>query len=82
MVNGLDVFVDTFIIEMENICVAVADNIIDKVLLGEIIRSMLSESEYSEALKLKIIEQLSTAVATDEPATPPNHGPAFYTDLL
>ena len=82
LTNGLDPLVDKFIIEMENISVAVADNIIDKVLLGEIIRSLLSESDYSEALKLKIIERLSTAVATEEPATSPNHGPAFYTDLL
>ena len=33
-VNGLDVFVSKFMIEMENIAVAVADNIIDKELLG------------------------------------------------
>lgn len=56
--NGLDYCVDKFIIEMENIAVHVADNRIDKDLLQEIIGSLLFEDEYSEALKLKIIEAL------------------------
>lgn len=37
VLNGLDVFVDKFIIEMENIAVAVADNLIDKPMLERII---------------------------------------------
>jgi death-on-curing protein len=82
LANGLDGFVDKFIIEMENVAVAVADNIIDKELLREIIGSLLSEPEYSESLKLKIIERLASAQPSDDPADPPNHGPAFYTDLL
>jgi death-on-curing protein len=53
--NGLDVFVTKFIREMENIAVAVADNLIDKVLLEEIIYSLINEEEYNEGLKLKII---------------------------
>ncbi|GAC1419616.1 MAG: hypothetical protein NVS1B13_06550 [Flavisolibacter sp.] len=56
--NGLDIRVSKFIIEMENIAVAVADNYIDKGLLGEIIISILNEEEYSEHLKLEIIAQL------------------------
>ncbi len=55
-INGLDFFVDKFIIEMENIVVDVADNRIDKELLFEIISSLLYEDDYSEELKLKIIE--------------------------
>lgn len=82
LANGLDAFVDKFIIEMENIAVAVADNIIEKELLREVIASLLSEPEYNESLKLKIIERLSAAVPSDEPSQPPNHGPAFYIDLL
>jgi death-on-curing protein len=42
--------------------VAVADNIIDKELLTEIILSLLSEEEYSEELKLKIIATLQTTL--------------------
>jgi len=57
-INGLDYCVDKFIIEMENIAVHVADNRIDKVLLHEIVCSLIFESEYSEALKLKLIEAL------------------------
>src|SRR6478735_8154424 len=46
-INGLDVIVSKFMIEMENIAVAVADNIISKELLGTIIVSILTEQEYS-----------------------------------
>lgn len=56
--NGLGVFVDKFIIEMENIAVSVADNLISKELLGEIIVSLLAEEEFNEQLKLKIIAAL------------------------
>ncbi len=55
-INGLDIFIDKFIIEMENIVVDVADNRIDKDLLFEIISSLLYDDDYSEELKLKIIE--------------------------
>jgi len=57
--NGLDSMVSRFIIEMENIAVHVADNRIDKDLLFEIITSLIYEEDYSEELKLKIIESLS-----------------------
>ena len=55
-VNGYDFIVSKFIIEMENIAVDVADNRVDKVLLSEIIYSILYEYDYSDELKLKIIE--------------------------
>lgn len=57
-VNGLDYCVDKFIIEMENIAVHVADNLIDKDLLHEIVCSLVFEDDYSETLKLKLIEAL------------------------
>jgi death-on-curing protein len=57
-VNGLDVLVSKFIIEMENIAVDVADNRIDKDLLYDIIRSLLNEEDYNEELKLRIISAL------------------------
>ena len=57
-VNGLDALVNNFIIEMENVAVEVADNIIDRELLKEIVTSLLNEEEYNEALKLKIIAAL------------------------
>lgn len=57
-VNGLDMFVNKFIIEMENIAVAVADNLVSKELLKEIIDSLLAEEDFNEPLKLKIIEAM------------------------
>jgi death-on-curing protein len=79
MVNGLDVFADKFIIEMENIAVVVADNLIDKELLQEIIFSIINDKEYSEELKIKIIDSLSRA---DEQAQELNLGSEFYKDLF
>lgn len=54
--NGLDYCVDRFIIEMENISVHVADNRIDKNLLFEIIYSIINEDDFSEELRIKIID--------------------------
>ncbi|GAB3825048.1 hypothetical protein GCM10028895_34200 [Pontibacter rugosus] len=57
-INGIEYCVDKFIIEMENIAVLVADNVIDKDLLREIITSILYQEEYSEEIKLKIIDAI------------------------
>lgn len=54
-INNLDSFVAKFILEMENIVVDVADNIIDRDFLHELISSLIYEDEYSEELKLKLI---------------------------
>jgi death-on-curing protein len=45
-----------FIIEMENTVVDVADNCIDRDLLKEIVTSILYDYDYSEELKMKIIQ--------------------------
>ena len=60
-INGLDVYVTKFIREMENIAVAVADNLIDKDLLQEVIYALINNDEYSEELKLKIIQALTNS---------------------
>ena len=78
-VNGLDIFADKFIIEMENIAVTVADNIIDKELLQEIVASIINEPEYNEELKLKIIHALGQVTPENEPL---NIGVEFYKDLF
>ena len=77
-VNGLDMFIDKFIIEMENISVTVADNIIDKELLYQIITSIINEIEYSEELKLKIIHALSNINEDSQAFT---MGTEFYRNL-
>jgi death-on-curing protein len=56
--NGLDPLVNKFILEMENIAVSVADNLINKELLKEIISSLLTEEDFNESLKLGIITAL------------------------
>lgn len=78
-VNGLDNFVDKFIIEMENIAVTVADNAIDKDLLEEIIFSIINEGDYNEGLKLKLIHALSQVKDDSEAIT---LGSEFYKDLF
>lgn len=65
-INGCDFVVGTFISEMENIAVHVADNRIDKDLLLEIIFSIIYETEYSEELRLKIISAISIDDNTEE----------------
>ena len=77
-VNGLDPIVDKSIIEMENVAVTVADNIIDKSLLADIIASIISEEDHSEELKLKIIHALSGIQEPDEVVA---LGAQFYKDL-
>ncbi len=77
-VNGLDMLVNKFILEMENIAVTVADNIIDKELLQEIITSIITEEDYPEELKLKIIHALQQVNAESEQL---NLGTEFYKDL-
>ena len=54
-INDFSFIVQKFVTELENIVVDVADNVIDKELLEEIITSILYDNEYSENLKLKII---------------------------
>lgn len=53
--NGYDYIIRRFVTAMENIVVWVADNVIHKDLLLEIITSILYEDDYSEVLKLKLI---------------------------
>ncbi|MDD2223492.1 MAG: hypothetical protein PHF42_08660 [Pseudomonas sp.] len=59
--NGFDYLVQRFVIEMVNIVVWVADNVIDKTLLQQIISSILYEDDYSEALKLAMFEAIQEA---------------------
>lgn len=63
--NGLEYCIDKFIIEMENIAVLVADNIIDKEFLKEIIFSILNEEDYNEEIKINLFNGLSNIVKQD-----------------
>ncbi len=59
--NGFDYIVHHFILEMENIAVWVADNVIDKELLHRLITSILYEDEYSESLKLDLYRAIQNS---------------------
>ena len=59
--NGFDYVVKRFVKEMENIAVWVADNVINKDLLFQIISSILYEDDYSEGVKLDIFEAVEAA---------------------
>ncbi len=57
--NGYDYAVSRFVMEMENIAVWVADNVISKDLLMKIIQSLIYEDDYSESIKLAIVDSLN-----------------------
>jgi len=56
--NGYGYISRRFILEMVNIAVYVADNVVKKELLLEIISSLLYEEDYSENLKVVLIEAI------------------------
>ncbi len=64
-INGFDYRVGKFIVEMENIAVAVAEDLIDQEFLLEIITSILYEESYSENLQLRLIDALSRSTPSD-----------------
>lgn len=57
-INGYDYCIEYFMCEMENIVVWVADNKISKDLLKEILVSIIYQDEYSEELKIKILDSV------------------------
>jgi death-on-curing protein len=57
--NGYDYCVDKFVIEMENIVVWLAEGKIKDDLLLELITSIIEEDEYSESLKMKLLEAIT-----------------------
>lgn len=52
--NGYGFIIEKFVLEMENIAVWLAEGKISKELLGELIKSLIFEEEFSEGLKLKL----------------------------
>lgn len=58
-INGYIYMLGRFIREMENISIHLAAGKIDRELLKDIIESLIYEDEYSEELKLRIIESIT-----------------------
>lgn len=61
--NGYHYIVTGFVSNMENIAVWVADNVIGRDLLQELITSMIYEDDFSEELKLKLVTAISQSLA-------------------
>lgn len=61
--NGYGYVVPRFVLEMENIAVYVADNIVDRTLLRRLVDSILYDEDYSEELKLDLIAAVSDSIA-------------------
>ena len=60
--NGFGYVVSKFLKEMENIAVCVADDIISKEFLQEIVYSIIYEDDYDEDLKIRIAESLEKQI--------------------
>lgn len=58
MLNGYDYCVPRFLIDLENIVVAIADNQVSKDLLQMLITSLITEDDYSDELKLRLLDAL------------------------
>jgi death on curing protein len=58
-INGYDYCVQHFIKELENVVVWVAQNLIDKNLLGRLLESLTYEDEYDESLKIALLDAVS-----------------------
>ena len=82
IINGLETLADKFVIEMENITVAVADNLISKEMLFRIIKSLIYEEDYSEELKLEIIYALLQVVPNPDGNDYIPSGTEFFLDLF
>lgn len=63
--NGYTFYVSLFLKFMENISQHLAAGVIDKDLLGEIIRALLNGDEEDEELKLKIYQAISQDLDSD-----------------
>lgn len=61
--NGFDYIGSRFIREMENITVCVAEDIIDKDMLHELIYSIIYDDDYPEELKIRMTHSLLKAQA-------------------
>lgn len=57
-INGFDYCIDRLVIEFENIIVWLAENKISKELLRDIVYSIIYEYEFSEDLKLRILNSV------------------------
>lgn len=56
--NGYDFIVDSFIRRIENFAIYIAERKVDKEFLTEVVRSLIYEDDFSEELKIKIVNKI------------------------
>ena len=64
--NGYDYCVPQFVLQMENIVVALAEGLIPKDLLQRVVMSLIEEDDFSDALKLDLLEAMGQRYMTDK----------------
>ncbi|GAB2942914.1 type II toxin-antitoxin system death-on-curing family toxin [Aquaspirillum soli] len=65
--NGYDYCVPQFMIQMENIVVAVAEGTIDKALLQRVVVSLIEDDDFPDDLKLDLVEAMGHGQMDDDP---------------
>ena len=63
--NGYDYCVPQFVLQMENIVVALAEGLIPKDLLQRVVISLIEEDDFSDALKLDLLEAMGQRYMTN-----------------
>lgn len=63
--NGYDYCVPQFVLQMENIVVALAEGLIPKDLLQRVVMSLIEEDDFSDALKLDLLEAMGQRYMDD-----------------
>lgn len=63
--NGYDYCIPQFVLQMENIVVALAEGLIPKDLLQRVVMSLIEEDDFSDALKLDLLEAMGQRYMTD-----------------
>lgn len=56
--NGYDYCVPQFVMQMENIVVAVAEGVVRKDLLHRVVRSLIEDDDFPDALKLDLLDAM------------------------
>lgn len=56
--NGYDYCVPQFVVQMENIVVAVAEGKVDRALLQRVVVSLIEDDDFADALKLELVEAM------------------------
>lgn len=64
--NGYDYCVPQYVVQMENIVVAVAEGTINKELLQRVVLSLIEDDEFPDELKLDLLEAMGGGLFTND----------------